>query len=170
MIVALSSLGGFAIGRLTAPSVGVTQKSVANHAPVTVAEHSGTVTEVIDGDTVRVAIQNWQKEEERVRLAAIDTPERGQQWFAESRAALSRMVKGQTVRLQWVDSNLPQRDQYGRLLVYLFVDDQNINVEMVRQGWSPYISKYGEGRYHLDLARAEDEARMAHRGIWASRP
>jgi hypothetical protein len=41
------------------------------------------------------------------------------------------------------------------VLAYLFVEGTNVNVEMVRQGWSPFWTKYGRGRYAADFEAAE---------------
>lgn len=124
----------------------------------------------MDGDTVTLLLPNAPGGREKARLLGIDTPERGQQWYAESRAALSELIQDKTVRLEFESSENPRRDKYGRLLVYLIAGDNNTNVEMVRRGWSPYISKFGGERYHRELSAAEEEARAARRGIWSSRP
>lgn len=46
------------------------------------------------------------------------------------------------------------RDRYGRILAYVFVDDLNVNVEMVRRGKAVYWTKYGEGRYRDAMRKA----------------
>ncbi len=47
----------------------------------------------------------------------------------------------------------------------------NYNVEVVRQGYSPYFKKYGRSaRYHDAFVAAEVEARAHRRGIWAKTP
>jgi endonuclease YncB( thermonuclease family) len=63
------------------------------------------------------------------------------------------------------------RDRYGRPLAHVFVKKngrwKSYNVECVREGMSPYFTKYGYShRFHNDLAHAEAEAREAKRGIW----
>lgn len=64
------------------------------------------------------------------------------------------------------------RDAYNRFLAYVFVERDgkwvNFNVEIVRAGMSPYFPKYGYSRrFHDEFIAAQDEARMAQRGIWA---
>jgi endonuclease YncB( thermonuclease family) len=64
------------------------------------------------------------------------------------------------------------RERYGRLLAHAFVRKngrwKSYNVECVREGMSPYFTKYGYShRFHNDFARAEAEAREAKRGIWS---
>jgi endonuclease YncB( thermonuclease family) len=41
---------------------------------------------------------------------------------------------------------------------------------MVRQGWSPFRTKYGAGRLSGEFQRAEMEARQTERGLWAEVP
>ena len=63
------------------------------------------------------------------------------------------------------------RDFFNRYLGYLIVIKDgkrlNFNVELVRAGYSPYFTKYGQSRrFHDDFVAAENEARAAGRGIW----
>ena len=65
------------------------------------------------------------------------------------------------------------RDRYNRYLAYVFVNRGgkwvNYNVEAVRAGMGPYFAKYGQSRrFHAEFVAAQDEARKARRGIWAS--
>jgi endonuclease YncB( thermonuclease family) len=64
-----------------------------------------------------------------------------------------------------------QRGYLGRHLAYIWVRDgqdwTNYNIELVRQGLSPYFTKYGYSTlYHDEFVAAQDEARAANRGIW----
>jgi endonuclease YncB( thermonuclease family) len=63
------------------------------------------------------------------------------------------------------------RDFFDRYLAYVFIDKNgkrlNYNVEVVRAGYSPYFTKYGQSRrFHAEFLAAEAEARAAKRGIW----
>ena len=50
---------------------------------------------------------------------------------------------------------MPTRGGYGRLLVYVFnADGQNVNIELIRQGWSEFYVKYGRGRYAAEMEAA----------------
>ncbi len=161
---------GFLLGRCSVPGVGLPFSERAIPSIATDSLQGSAVANVIDGDTLVLNVPDAPTGQEKVRLLAIDTPERGQQWYAESRAALRALVEGRTVRLEFEGNRQARRDKYGRLLAYVFVEDRNLNVEMVRQGWSAYVSKYGGERYDRRLAEAEEQARAAHRGIWSSRP
>jgi endonuclease YncB( thermonuclease family) len=93
----------------------------------------GQVTNIVDGDTIDVAIVGGI---ERVRLIGIDTPERGEAGFNEATRALAKKIDGRTITL-WQD--VSDRDRYDRLLAYIGFGDRFINAEMVREGFArPY--------------------------------
>jgi micrococcal nuclease len=116
---------------------------------------------VTDGDTLVVAVEG---REEDVRLIGINTPERDECFFAEATNALADLVEDQTIGLV-VDET--DRDQYGRLLRYVFAGDTFVNEAMVRGGFAQAV------RYEPDVARADEldaaqaEAEAAQRGLWA---
>lgn len=67
------------------------------------------------------------------------------------------------------------RGFYNRYLVYVFAEKNgqwvNYNVEAVRDGWSPYFTKYGRSiRFHDEFMAAQAEAKSAKRGIWSDEP
>ncbi len=76
------------------------------------------------------------------------------------------------VRVEWDDA-ARKIDVYGRHLVLVFAERDghwvDFNVEVVRQGLSPYFVKYGRSaRYHAAFAAAQKEAQDHQRGIWAN--
>ncbi|MEP7225496.1 MAG: thermonuclease family protein [Actinomycetota bacterium] len=75
----------------------------------------GTVTYVVDGDTVHVAVAG---RDEKVRLIGIDTPEVGQCDATKATALARRLAQGRPVKLVG-DSTQDPRDRYGRLLAYV---------------------------------------------------
>lgn len=125
-----------------------------------------SVLYVIDGDTLDVDCGSGR---ERVRLLRIDTPEREEPGYAEARAALERLVAGHDVDLVFEEPGRPARGDHGRLLAYVFAGDTNLNVELVRLGWSEFWTRYGEGRFAGSFESAEAEARAAGRGLWGKR-
>jgi endonuclease YncB( thermonuclease family) len=75
------------------------------------------------------------------------------------------------VRLEW-DDEQRKIDTFGRNLVFVYCQKGgswiNLNVEVVRQGLSPYFVKYGQARrFHLRFVAAQKEAQAHERGIWA---
>ena len=104
------------------------------------------VTRVVDGDTGDVLMPTG--EVVRIRLLCVDTPESVHpdkaRNFPMGQVAsdyTKRMLYGKTVPLVYEDGN--RRGRYGRLLAYILVEGVNYNVELVRQGLSPYYTKYG---------------------------
>lgn len=119
---------------------------------------------VTDGDTVGISYHGrW----ELVRLLRINTPEKGQPGYAAAREFLRNLVAGKAVTLDLETPGEPERDRYGRLLGYLHLRGDNVNVEIVRAGWSSFWTKYGDGKYAEDFREAEKEATAALRGLWA---
>jgi micrococcal nuclease len=118
---------------------------------------------VVDGDTLDADCAG---ERVRVRLLRIDTPERGEPGHEAATAALREVLGTGPLELEFEVPGLPVADDYGRLLAYVRVRGGLANVEMVRRGWSPFWTRYGEGRLAAAFRRAEQEARAARRGIW----
>ena len=118
---------------------------------------------VVDGDTIDVDCGQFR---DRVRLLRIDTPERGQAGYRQASEALADLLDGEDIYLGFENSERPERGVYGRLLAYVYADDRNVNVEMVRQGWSPFWTKYGAGRLSSAFSEAELEARAHGEGLW----
>ena len=118
---------------------------------------SGT-PRVVDGDTIVIG-------EERVRLQGIDAPEQRQsclendlEWACgvAATAALKNMIADRVV-----DCKGSERDRYGRLIGVCFAAGQNLNEDMVRDGWARAYR-----RYSIDYLRAEGDAQRNLRGIW----
>lgn len=63
------------------------------------------------------------------------------------------------------------RGRFDRYLAYVFAQKNgrwvNYNLECVRDGMSPYFTKYAYSRrFHNDFVAAQEEARRNKRGIW----
>ena len=138
---------GFVGGRVTAPT--------RAPGPERTSRNVCRVIRIVDGDTLRVW---YQDEDQPVRLLRVDTPERGERGYREATEALTELIQGGEVRLEFESQ---KRDSFGRLLCYVFVHELNVNVEMVRRGWSEFYTKHGEGKFAGAFTEAEQEAREA---------
>jgi len=88
------------------------------------------VTDVVDGDTVRVSLCGMTL---RVRYIGIDTPDRGQCYYAEAKARNTELVLHKTVLLV---RDTSEADRYRRLLRYIYTGDTFVNAEFVRGGYA----------------------------------
>lgn len=121
----------------------------------------GRVTQVTDGDTVRVQPARGGPVR-TIRLDGIDAPEICQAHGPIARDRLAERVGGRPVRV------LPRRrDDYGRLLARVEVQGQDVGRWMVREGhaWS-YRYRAQAGPY----AAIEARARAQRSGLWQGRP
>ncbi len=124
--------------------------------PKVVEEFTGKVIGVTDGDTIKVLVN---KETVTVRLEGIDAPESGQSYGKKSKEALAEMVAGKTVTVKKTGT-----DKYKRTLGIVIVGDADANAKMVEDGWAWHFKKYNDEER---LAKLEDAARKAKRGLWA---
>jgi len=115
----------------------------------------GRVVGVIDGDTVDVRLQSGMI---RVRLHAIDAPERDQPRGAASKAALSKLVYGKDVGVDAIE-----QDRYDRLVARLWLGEQDVNAEMIRQGEAWVYRRYADDPAYCAYEKA---ARDLRRGLW----
>lgn len=82
------------------------------------------VTRVIDGDTFETASRKHP-----VRLAGVDTPEKGRPGYRKAKEALARMIQGQTVEI-----DTQARDSYGRSVAKVKVGGRSVNRAMKKHG------------------------------------
>ena len=139
----------------------------------TIRTVTGTVTKVSDGDTIHLTTPEQTKL--KVRLYGIDAPETdkinnktgkvnipGQPYGDESWKALENKVMGKQVKLDILDI-----DKYRRMVGMVWLNDRNINLEMVREGHAEAFIEYLREPYRLEFLRVEKEARAAKKGIWS---
>ncbi len=136
--------------------------------PAILAQETGTVADVVDGDTLLVRTG---EEPLTVRLIGIDAPERShpskpKEFLADEAAeTLSSLCQGKTVRMERGDEDA---DRYGRLLRYVYLpapDGRLLNKEMVRQGYARVYRRFPFSR-EAEFSEAEREARQEEKGIW----
>ena len=127
------------------------------------------VRKVVDGDTIEVRVGN---RNETVRLLGIDTPEtvhpnKPVECFGPEASARTKelLPRGTTVRIERDDE---ARDHFGRLLLYVFLDDQMVNELLVREGLARPLSIEPNTTHAARFQRAADEARTANVGLWAA--
>lgn len=123
----------------------------------------GTVTRVVDGDTLHVRLDSGP---EKVRLHGVDTPEARAPWGREATQALRDLVAGGRVELQPVEDD--PRDRYDRLVAVVYADGIDVNAALVRQGHAWAYRRYlGQVDGDARLCDLEAEARAARRGLWS---
>src|SRR3954449_6156470 len=136
--------------------------------PKGAAPGEATVTRVVDGDTVHVAIGGA---DETVRYIGVDTPESVKpntpvQCFAKAASAANeRLVDGQRVRIVY---DAERRDRYGRLLAYVYraQDGAFVNAALVREGYARTMTIPPNVRFASRFAELARAAREARRGLW----
>lgn len=126
---------------------------------IALADFSGRVVKVADGDTVTVVRTVGDEQTQvRVRLSSIDAPEKRQPFGTRSRQLLSDLVYGRMVTVEEQG-----RDRYGRIIGRIQVGELDANREMVRQGMAWAYRQYLND---ASLLRVEAAARRAGRGLW----
>ena len=113
------------------------------------------VIKISDGDTITVLSG---KEQTKVRLYGIDAPEKKQDYGQKSKQFLASLIAGQVVEV------VPKgKDRYKRTLGIIHYKGQDINAQMVLNGYAWAYVKYS--RIYVDQ---EKTAREKKRGLWQS--
>ena len=136
---------------------------------------TGTITKITDGDTVHLLTP--EQTILKVRLYGIDAPETdkinnktgrvnkpGQPYGEESMSALANKIMGKKVKVDILDID----KRYRRMVGMIYLDDRNINLEMIREGYAEAFIEYlKEEPYKSEFLKVEREARAAKKGIWS---
>ena len=126
------------------------------------------VVRVVDGDTF---IVNFNGKDERVRLIGIDTPEsvhpneeKNTEFGEEVSKFSKQMLTGKQVGLEF---DVQQRDKYGRLLAYAYVDGQMYNKTLLEKGYAKIATYPPNVKYVDDFTNIQKQARQNKVGLWS---
>ena len=127
---------------------------------------SGTVSRIVDGDTLWLKTEGDGEAPVVVRLEGIDAPESCQVGGAEATAALNALALGRSVTVRLV-----ARDEHGRVVGKVFDGEKDIGDRMVRDGmaWSSRF-QYDRGPYVAEERMALALKRGLHAAADAIQP
>ena len=115
----------------------------------------GKVVSIHDGDTITI-LQG--KQQIKVRLFGIDAPELKQPYGKKSKQFLANLIAREVVEVE------PKgKDRYKRTLGIIRYKDQDINAQMVLNGYAWVYVKYS--KIYVDQ---ETTAREKKLGLWQS--
>lgn len=128
------------------------------------------VDRVVDGDTVRVFVNG---KSTSVRLIGINSPEivhpdkNVECMGAEASNKAKELLSGKRIMLE-KDSSQGNKDDYGRLLRYVFLEDgTNFNEWMISEGYAYEFTYNRSYKYQTQFKQAEDEAKDNKKGLWS---
>lgn len=122
----------------------------------------GRVVGISDGDTL--TLLDMANTQHKIRLAGMDSPEKGQPFGQACKQSLSDLAYDRVVA---VESN--KLDRYGRVIGKVLVNGLDVNLEQVRRGCGWHYKKYQNEQSlddRLSYSRAEDAARASRVGLW----
>ena len=118
--------------------------------------HEGKVIKIADGDTLTILVE---RQQQKIRLSDIDTPERKQPFNIKAKQALSDLAFGKQARVVEVTV-----DRYGRIVGRIYIAGIDVNRELVVRGYAWVYRKYSND---AELLRLEAEAKQKKLGLWA---
>ena len=123
----------------------------------------------IDGDTAGFIING---EDKIVRFLAINTPEiktnlkEGEPLGKEaSDFTCNHLKKANKITLEY-DSNSDKEDKYGRILAFVYVDDELLEKLLIQNGLAKVDYIYGDYAHVDELREIELVAKENNLGIW----
>jgi micrococcal nuclease len=120
-----------------------------------------TAKRVHDGDSFLVRLDTG--EEVDVRLIGINAPDQFECLHHEARRTLAGYLGDGAFSLE---SDVTDRDRFGRLLRYVRSGDVLVNVAMVEQGLALLTSSGDDVAHLAELQAAQARARAAGLGVW----
>lgn len=169
-----AGLGGAAAPRRPAPVPPLSPADAAGPGGLLPAR----VTRVVDGDTIHVSIAGrGARRREKVRFIGVDAPEttkRAAPYGREAARFTARRLAGRTV---YLELDMDERDRYGRLLAYVWLEPPRrrdeaevrgrmFNAVLLLEGYARLLTVPPDVRYADRFAAYQREAREARRGLW----
>jgi len=117
---------------------------------------TGKVIYISDGDTITVLTK--QKKQIKIRLEGIDCPEKNQAFGTKAKQAISELCKKNVIIRK------SSTDRYGRTIGFVYVDEINVNKELIKLGLAWHYKYFNKDK---ELAQLEEKARNQQIGIWS---
>ena len=112
------------------------------------------IIKIYDGDTITALTS--QKEKIKIRLYGIDAPELKQPFGKASKRHLIDLISNKSLNI-----NEKGKDKYGRTLAVLYNGGQDINAQMVIDGYAWAYDKFSK-----DYVAFQQSAKMLQKGLW----
>lgn len=181
-MIALSKIGFCCVMLLSCSSLAVAQSPGLVDPcgdPAIESQSWGVVTakviKVEDGDTVLISLRDKylkDKNLKRVHLIGLDAPERGDSFGEAARRLLESLVHNKIIEV-WVNTNKVFRvrlpAEIAGVVRLRSIKMLDVNLVMIQSGMARHkkaesysMSNYTECHY----VRAEEDARVARRGVW----
>ena len=127
------------------------------------------IIRVVDGDTIVI---DYNGTDEKVRLIGVDTPESvhpdksKNTEFGDIVSSYSKeKLDGQKVGIEF---DVQERDQYGRLLAYVYVGDKMYNKSLLKKGYASVATFPPNVKYVDEFTAIQKKAVDKGKGMWAS--
>jgi micrococcal nuclease len=126
------------------------------------------ILDVVDGDTMKILIGN---KKETIRLLLVDTPETVhptkpiEPFGKEASTYAKDMLSDQNVEIQL---DVSERDKYGRLLCYLYINGKMFNELLLEKGLARVAYVYPPNIKYVDEFRKIQSAAQKEKvGLWS---
>jgi endonuclease YncB( thermonuclease family) len=138
--------------------------ALALHLPLLANDEPPTpclIVGISDGDTVAARCGTaGEYEQVKIRIAAIDAPEKRQPFGERSRQSLAKLCHMQNAAV------FPrERDRYGRTVADVECRGQDVGTHQVANGMAWVYERYAKVA-DAPLYRAQDAARQSRAGLW----
>lgn len=143
---------------------------LAPQSAFTAENYKYKVVSVLDGDTFIATDGNIKF---RVRIAAMDAPEKGQPYAKVAKYRLDRILSGQDIAITSIGKG---SDRYGRVLGQVSLNGKDIALDLISEGlatyYRPFCKDYpaDKEKYNYDpklYIAAEKEARKSKNNMWS---
>ena len=124
----------------------------------TIITETVQIGRVIDGDTLETTSG------QKIRLLGINTPESSMPFFEEATDFLKNLAESNSIQIESHGTG-----KYGRTLAYVFINDKNINKELLLNGLDT-LYYYEHDDHYSELKKAEEFARLNQKGLWKKSP
>ncbi len=124
----------------------------------------------VDGDTAKFILNG---KEETVRFLAIDTPEtkhptKGEEPYGKEASdyTCKKITDAKKIELEF-DNNSDKKDKYDRYLAWVFVDDNLLQANLIKNGLAEVAYLYDDYKYTDLLKEYEQTAKLSKIGMYS---
>ena len=134
------------------------------------AKETVKLSDCVDGDTIKVILND--NKEYTIRMLAIDTPEsvhptKKVEYYGKeaSEYTCNLVTNAKKIEIEY-DEDSDKSDKYNRLLVWVFVDENLLQKDLIENGYAKVAYLYGDYKYTNELEKTQEKASAKEIGIW----